>query len=95
LVDWQKSLFELSDSKILFYLYAKKSARYSELLKIVLKNRNTLANSLRQLQEDGLVERRVKTTRPIQTEYLLSDKGRKLAFHLTEMKNILVHPDKA
>jgi DNA-binding HxlR family transcriptional regulator len=90
MVDWQKSLFELSDAKILLYLYEKKSAaRYSELHSRVLSNRNTIANSLRQLQENGLIERRVKATRPIQTEFTLSEKGKKLALHLAEMRKLL------
>ncbi|MDG6904611.1 MAG: helix-turn-helix transcriptional regulator [Nitrososphaerota archaeon] len=89
LVDWQKSVFELSDTRILLYLNEKKSARYSELLKSVLKNRNTLANSLRQLQKMKLVDRKVKATRPVQTEYLLTDKGRKVTLHLIEIRRTL------
>ena len=89
MVDWQKSLFGLSDTKILLYLNEKKIARYSELLKSVVKNRNTLANSLRQLQHTKLVDRRVKATRPVQTEYLLTEKGRKITLHLIEIKRTL------
>ena len=88
MVDW-KNIFELSDIKILFYLSEKGVTRYSKLLNDVVRNRSTLANSLRDLQKFGLIGRRVKPTRPIQTEYYLTDKGRKLTELLSEMRKLL------
>lgn len=63
--------------------------RYSRLLNDVVRNRSTLANSLRDLKKFRLIGRRVKPTRPIQTEYYLTDKGRRLTELLSEIKKLL------
>lgn len=89
MADWQKVLFDLSDTKIILYLDEKKGTRYSDLLANVVGNRSTLATSLRQLQDMALIDRRVKATRPIQTEYVLTDRGRKLVEHLRGIRGLL------
>ncbi len=89
LTDWQKNLFELSDTRILFYLRQKVVVRYSDLLEGVIKSRSTLAGALTQLQRQGLIERKVKDTRPIQTEYALTEKGKDFAQLLIEIKELL------
>jgi len=89
LVNWRKSIFELSDIKILVYLHEKKVARYSELLDYLIKSRSTLANSLRQLQNSRLIDRKVKDTRPVQTEYVLTKSGMRLVQLLMEIKKLL------
>jgi len=89
MVDWQKALFELSDTRILFYLKEKKAARYYELSDHVIENRSTLATSLKGLQAAGLIERKVKDTRPIRTEYRLTPKGERFVESLLVSKKIL------
>jgi len=89
LADWKKVLFELSDTKILFYLDAKGLSRYSDLLTKVVMSRSTLAASLTDLQELHLIERRVKDTRPIQTEYALTKRGKEFVQLLSSIKSLL------
>lgn len=81
-------LFAMSDVRILLYLEEKGQARYSELLGKVLNSRSTLATSLRDLQNMGLVKRIVKGTRPIQTYYTLTDRGQTVLDHLMEIKKL-------
>ena len=78
MADWKKALFELSDTKIVFYLKEHGPVRYSELLAKVAQSRVTLANSLVDLQEQELIIRKIKETRPIGTEYVLTEKGQNL-----------------
>lgn len=81
-------IFAMSDVRILLYLEEKGQARYSELLGKVLNSRSTLATSLRDLQNMGLVKRIVKGTRPIQTYYTLTEKGQAVIKHLMEIKKL-------
>lgn len=81
-------IFLLSDIKILVYLEEKGQVRYSELLGKVLQSRSTLANSLRDLQNMGLIKRIVKGTRPVQTYYMLTEKGQSVVEHLMEIKKL-------
>jgi DNA-binding HxlR family transcriptional regulator len=89
LADWQKVLFDLADTKVLLFIHQNKTARYYELLKIVVKSRSTLAASLRDLQSSGLIIRKVRDTHPLTTEYSLTDKGKKLVQKLLEIREIL------
>jgi len=89
LTDWQKNLFDLSDARIMLYLEHKGVARYSDLLDNVISSRSTLAGALTQLQEERLIERKVKDTRPIQTEYVLTEKGKDFAQLLIQIKELL------
>ncbi|MGH9919032.1 MAG: winged helix-turn-helix transcriptional regulator [Nitrososphaerales archaeon] len=89
MADWEKVLFNLSDTKILFYLEEKESSSYSELLGRVIKSRSTLASSLTDLQEMKLIERKVKDSRPIRTEYLLTKRGKELVQLLSSVKSLL------
>ena len=55
----------------------------------VVKSRSTLASSLTQLQQAGLLARKVMETRPVGTEYSLTQKGLKLAELLGSIKDLL------
>lgn len=72
----------------MLYLLEKGSSRYSEILKDVGLSRGALALALRDLQDDGLIERKVKAARPIQTTYLLTAKGKEIAEHLESIRKI-------
>ncbi len=68
--------------KILLYLYDScrcEGARFSELLKNVVVVRSTLAYTLAELEDEGLVYRKVISSKPIQVRYLLTDKGMAVA----------------
>ena len=84
-----KAVLELSNIRIMLYLLEKGSARYSEILKDVGLSRGALALALRDLQDDGLIERKVEATRPIQTTYSLTVKGKEIAKHLESIKNLI------
>ena len=73
-----KTYAESANSRILRYLAQKGETRYSALLKLV-SSRGTLALSLRELDEEGLVNRRVVTKKPLETYYSLSKKGEQAA----------------
>jgi len=84
-----KALFELSNVEILLHLQEKGEVRYSELLNKVIPSRSTLALTLRDLQTEGLIVRRVKTTRPIQTTYTLTQEGKMVAEHLALIRKLV------
>ena len=84
-----KAVLELSNIRIMLYLLEKGSARYSEILKDVGLSRGALALALRDLQDDGLIERKVEATRPIQTTYSLTTNGKEIAKHLESIKKLV------
>ncbi|MFQ6003288.1 MAG: winged helix-turn-helix transcriptional regulator [Candidatus Zixiibacteriota bacterium] len=84
-----RAVLELSNIRIMLYLLERGSARYSEVLKGVGLSRGALALALRDLQDDGLTERRVEATRPIQTTYSLTAKGKEIAKHLESIKKLI------
>ncbi|MDG6907003.1 MAG: winged helix-turn-helix transcriptional regulator [Nitrososphaerota archaeon] len=67
----------------------RETSRYSALLKSVVTSRSSLAFSLNELQKQGLIQRRILETKPIQTEYSLSKKGERIASLLSEMEELL------
>ena len=50
-------------------------ARHSELTAL-MTSRGTLSLNLRELEEEKLIKRRVAVTKPIQTFYSLTEKGK-------------------
>lgn len=84
-----RAVLELSNIRVMLYLLERGSARYSEILRGVGLSRGGLALALRDLQDDELVERRVKETRPIQTTYSLTAKGKEIAKHLEGIKKLI------
>lgn len=84
-----RAVLELSNIRIMLYLLKRGSARYSEILKNVGLSRGALALTLKDLQDDELIERRVEATRPIQTMYSLTAKGKEIAQHLESIKKLV------
>ena len=80
--------------KVVLHLYQTANSRYSELLRNLVKSRSTLALALRDLQEEGLINRRVKPTRPVQTSYTLTEKGKQVAEHLSAIARLFSQEDK-
>ena len=75
--------------KILLYLFEKQEVRYSDLTNLI-KSRGTLSLNLKELDEEKLIERRVVTTKPIQSYYSLSKKGEEIAKRLSEIKSQII-----
>lgn len=91
MANWHMTIFELTDVKVILYLTEQKSipVRYSELLKKAAGGRGSLATSLSDLQRMGLLNRKVKETRPIQTEYTLTNSGSRVAQLLSQVRQII------
>ena len=71
---------------ILCSLLANGSSRYNELLKNTRGISNTmLSKALKELEDDGLIERSEYLEVPIRVEYDLTDKARRLQPILTDL----------
>ena len=81
-------LLQTPSVRLLLFLYKKGEVRYTELAKLIA-SRGTLSLSLKELDEEGLIQRRVVTTKPIQTYYSLTDKGKGIATHFDKIKKAL------
>ena len=64
---------------ILHYLQEEGPKRYSEILHFLEKApKKTLTNQLRELEEDGVIARKVYPTAPVQVEYSVTEHGKTL-----------------
>ena len=71
---------------ILFQLFARSVLRFSELERAIPKvSQKMLAQQLRELERDGLVERKVYAEVPPKVEYRLTDWGRALCPALDQL----------
>jgi DNA-binding HxlR family transcriptional regulator len=82
------SLLETPSIRILLFLHEKGEVRYADLTKLIA-SRGTLSLNLKELEEEGLIQRRVMTTKPIQAHYSLTEKGREIAVLLDNTKKIV------
>lgn len=84
-------VIKIIDSKwklpIVWYLHEKKSTRYNELKRRIPKITNImLTKSLRELERDGLVGRKIlKSSPPKKIEYFLTDLGFELIPAMNEI----------
>ena len=77
-------VLQISSIQILLFLYEKGEVRHGNLTKLIT-SRGTLSLSIRDLEEEGLVQRRVAPTKPIKSFYSLTGKGREVAKRLQEI----------
>ena len=71
-------------SVLLIFTLAERSHRFGELRRAVTDiSQRMLTQTLRELQEDGMISRTVHPTTPPSTEYALTDLGRSLVEPLT------------
>lgn len=61
--------------------------RFNELQKALGVSTKSLTDTLRHLEENGIINRKVKPTVPVTVEYSLTDKGRGLDNVLLAMKD--------
>ncbi|KXA93477.1 hypothetical protein AKJ66_01920 [candidate division MSBL1 archaeon SCGC-AAA259E22] len=64
--------------KILLFLRKEDEVRFSDFTEIIT-SRGTLSENLKDLEVEGLIERRVVESRPIKSYYSLSEKGKSIA----------------
>jgi DNA-binding HxlR family transcriptional regulator len=64
--------------KILLFILEKKEVRFTDLAKLI-SSRGALSTNLKSLEQEGLVTRRVVTSKPIQAYYSLTEKGQKVS----------------
>jgi len=81
-------ILQIGNLRILLYLNKNGEARHSELSEL-FKSRGTLRLILVQLEEEGLIQRRVVATKPIQSFYNLTDKGRLVSQELQQIQKLI------
>lgn len=74
--------------EILLFLHSKGEVRYTDLARLIA-SRGTLSLSLKELDEECLIQRRIVTTKPIQAHYSLTDKGKEVATYIEKTRRIL------
>jgi len=82
------SLLQTPSVKILLFLLERGEVRYTDLTKL-MTSRGTLSLNLKELSEEGLIQRRIVTTKPIQAHYSLTEKGKQIAIHLDRIQKIV------
>lgn len=85
------TLLETPSVRILLFLFEKGEVRYVDLTKLIA-SRGTLSISIKELEEEDLIQRRVVTSKPIQAHYSLTDRGREIATHFDKIKKALQTP---
>lgn len=71
---------------ILYYLITHGTKRFNELLNYISNiSQRTLTNQLRELEEDGLISRKIYPEIPPKVEYSITKKGKSLEKILFEM----------
>jgi DNA-binding HxlR family transcriptional regulator len=74
--------------QILLLVYSKGEVRHSELERLI-RSRGTLSSNLNDLLEEGLLKRKVVASKPIQSNYSLTEKGKEVTRILTDLRNSL------
>jgi len=83
-----RGLFQSPCIQIMLFLYTKGEARHSELESLI-RSRGTLSSNLNDLLDEGLLKRNIIASRPIQSNYSLTEKGKTVAKILTDLRNSL------
>jgi DNA-binding HxlR family transcriptional regulator len=73
--------------RVLLFLLVQE-VRHADLAELV-RSRGTLSLSLKELERDGLISRRVVIARPIESYYSLTVKGKKVATKFEELTYII------
>lgn len=91
-VDATQRLFAKWKLEILYSLTLTESARFSELRRrLGTISSRTLSNKLKELEEDGYLERTVTTTRPLRVDYTPTPQGLRVAALTTPLIAYLNH----
>lgn len=74
--------------RIMLSLYKNGEARHAQLSRLTA-SRGTLSLSLRELEKDGLVQRKILDTKPLQSIYSLTEKGNDIAKQFSEIERLI------
>jgi DNA-binding HxlR family transcriptional regulator len=72
----------------MLFLYQKGQARHAEIAKLTA-SRGTLSLSLRDLEQEQLIQRKVLDTKPPRSIYSLTEKGKTIAKQLKEIQQYI------
>ncbi len=82
------ALLETPSVRILLFVHEKVEVRYADLTRLIA-SRGTLSLNVRELEEEGLIQRRVVTSKPIQAHYSLTARGGEIATHFSKIEKTL------
>jgi len=82
------ALIDSPSVQILLFVYPKQEVRHADLERLI-GSRGTLSSNLNDLLDEGLLRRRVVASKPIMSNYSLSEKGKEVTAVLTELRNLL------
>jgi DNA-binding HxlR family transcriptional regulator len=82
------AMLENPSARIMLFIHERGEVRYRELADLIA-SRGTLSKSLKELEGESMIERKVRTSKPIQSYYSLTEKGRKIAEKIEEIRAIL------
>lgn len=78
-------MLETPSARIVLFLHNQGEVRYSKLAELI-QSRGTLSLNLKHLEQEGLIKRRIATTKPIQSFYSLTEKGSRIARKFAEIR---------
>lgn len=82
-------IMKIPSVRIMLFLYQKSQARHAELSKLIT-SRGTLSLSLKDLEKEELIQRKILDTKPLQSIYSLTEKGKAIAKQLNEIETLIV-----
>jgi DNA-binding HxlR family transcriptional regulator len=75
----------------IFKIAMDQPIRFNNLLRALpLSNKQSIATALKELEEQGLLDKIVKRQKPLHIEYTLSDKGKSMIPIFKQLENITV-----
>jgi DNA-binding HxlR family transcriptional regulator len=78
-------ILEIPSVKILLFIREKGEVRFTDLAKLIA-SRGALSANMKALEKEKLLNRRVVTSKPIQTHYSLTEKGQIIAKNFSEVR---------
>ena len=82
------TLLETPSVRIILFLHERGEVRYTDLTKLIA-SRGTLSSNIKELEGEGLIQRRIITTKPIQAHYSLTEKGEEISALFSKMKKTI------
>lgn len=77
-------ILEIPSIRILLFIQDNNEVRHSDISRMI-GSRGTVSYSLKELEEEGLLQRRIVPTKPIQSNYSLTSKGIEVAKRFKEI----------